>query len=440
MVHIFFSRSCNFSPLSAFARNNQRLLSTERDFICNQFLRVSQNHLTKSLGNRIVNKLNNGLSSHEPFQPEAPSHSSISKFLSQPKKHRVKAANDYSKQENVQTVSKLPFKVDLKSPRVTPNIKSILRYNLKNNVQPYVNLTKPNLTILVTISSICSYAISPYSASLLKLFLLTVGTALCSSSANAINMGREPEFDSKMPRTVGRPVVRGLITPSQAYKFALLTGVMGLATLFFGVNRTVALLGLTNIIIYSWIYTSLKRKSIINTWIGAIVGAIPPLMGWAVSSSLVDPGAWCLAALLYSWQFPHFNSLSHNLAKQYKDAGYVMTAAEYPKLNARVALRYSFLMIPLCFGLSYYKITDWFFCVDSLIPNILLVFLAYKFWNQQKRNYNSVSKPSSTAISMANMHAKNLFWVSVWHLPSILILAMVHKKGQWEALFLYLGL
>lgn len=440
MVHNFFLRSCNLSPVSAFVRNSHRLLSTERDFICNQFLPVSQNHLTNSLRNRIPNKLNESLYSNEQLHREASSHSSVSDFLSEPEKHREKALDDYTKQRSIQADSNIPFKVLPKTPRVIPNFKSILRYHLKNHIQPYVNLTKPNLTILVTISSICSYAISPYSASLLKLFLLTIGTALCSSSANAINMGREPEFDSKMPRTVGRPVVRGLITPFQAYNFALLTGVMGFTTLFFGVNGTVALLGLTNIILYSWIYTSLKRRSIINTWIGAIVGAIPPLMGWAVSSSLVDPGAWCLAALLYSWQFPHFNSLSHNLAKQYKDAGYVMTAAEYPKLNARVALRYSLLMIPLCFGLSFYKITDWFFCVDSLIPNTLLAFLAYKFWNQQKQNYNSKSKPSSIAINVANIHAKNLFWASVWHLPTILILAMAHKKGQWEALFLYLGL
>ncbi|PSK37034.1 protoheme IX farnesyltransferase, mitochondrial [Candidozyma pseudohaemuli] len=148
-------------------------------------------------------------------------------------------------------------------------------------------------------------------------------------------MGREPEFDRRMIRTSSRPVVKGIISPQQAFRFAAMTGSIGSAILYFGVNPVVAALGLSNIVLYGWCYTSLKRKSILNTWVGAIVGAIPPLMGWAASSSLLHPGAWCLASLLYAWQFPHFNALSHNIAAQYKQAGYIMTAAENPRLNAR---------------------------------------------------------------------------------------------------------
>ncbi|CUM53921.1 Protoheme IX farnesyltransferase, mitochondrial [Debaryomyces fabryi] len=338
----------------------------------------------------------------------------------------------------------IPFKVvpkELGKPSSTAaTTSSKSRTNLRTIIQPYVKLTKPNLTVLVTLSSICSYAISPYTVSLPELLFLTVGTALCSGAANAINMGREPEFDKKMPRTVGRPVVRGLISPKQAYQFAGITGSLGCTMLFLGVNPTVSFLGFLNIVLYAWIYTSLKRKSIINTWVGAIVGAIPPLMGWAASSPLDHPGAWCLAGLLYAWQFPHFNALSHNIADQYKGAGYVMTAAENPKLNARVALRYSLLMFPLCFGLSYFEITDWVFQLDSAIANSWLTYLAYKFWMQIKLNYTINSKPTADGIAMANIHAKKLFWGSVWHLPAVLILAMLHKKGQWDRLLIYLGL
>jgi protoheme IX farnesyltransferase len=210
--------------------------------------------------------------------------------------------------------------------------------------------------------------------------------------------------------------------------------------LYLGVNSTVAGLGFLNIILYSWIYTSLKRKSIINTWVGAIVGAIPPLMGWAASSLITHPAAWCLAGLLYAWQFPHFNALSHNIADQYKNAGYVMTAAENPMLNARVALRYSILMFPLCFGLSYYDITDWVFPFDSAIFNGWLTVLAYQFWRQQRTNYKSGTKPTAEGVALAGVHAKKLFWCSVWHLPAVLMLAMLHKKGQWEKLSNYLGI
>lgn len=329
------------------------------------------------------------------------------------------------------TPQELPFQV---AP--TAKSKRARNSNMTNNklLLQYIKLTKPNLSVLVTLSSICSYAISPNTASISELALLTLGTALCSGSANAINMGREPEFDRRMIRTSSRPVVKGIISPQQAFKFAAVTGSIGSAILYFGVNPIVAALGFSNIVLYGWCYTSLKRISILNTWVGAIVGAIPPLMGWAASSSLLHPGAWCLASLLYAWQFPHFNALSHNIASQYKQAGYIMTAAENPRLNARVALRYSLLMFPICFGLSYFGVTDWVFSLDSSIANAWLTILAFRFWKQQNINHKLHAQISTHAIEAANSAARKLFWCSVWQLPVVLVLAMLHKKGQWDRL------
>lgn len=338
------------------------------------------------------------------------------------------------------TATNVPFKVTPKEKCLRDDDPNPQLF--KGKISPYIKLTKPNLTVLVTLSCICSYAISPLSVSLPQLLFLTAGTALCSGAANAINMGREPEFDRRMPRTAGRPVVRGQVSPKQAFQFASVTGATGVAMLALGVNPVVASLGFLNIVLYLWIYTSLKRKHIINTWVGAIVGAIPPLMGWAALSLLMHPAAWCLAGLLYSWQFPHFNALSHNIASQYKDAGYVMTAAENPRLNARVALRYSLWMFPLCFGLSWWGVTDWVFPFDLAIINGWMAYHAFKFWQQQQKNYpkGSTQPPLALGITLANAHAKNLFWCSVWHLPVILILAMIHKKGQWDRLLDYVGL
>ncbi|AAS50251.1 AAL115Wp [Eremothecium gossypii ATCC 10895] len=304
---------------------------------------------------------------------------------------------------------------------------------------PYIQLAKPRLTVLVMLSAICSYALSPYPATVLELLSLTVGTTLCSAAANGINMGREPDFDRQMMRTQARPVVRGLVTPMQAYKFSAVSGVIGTAILYAGVNPTVALLGASNIVLYSWFYTSLKRKHIINTWFGAITGAIPPLMGWAAASPLTHPGCWCLAGLLYAWQFPHFNTLSHNIRNEYKNAGHVMTAWKNPKLNARVALRYSLLMFPLCFGLSYYGITDWTYQIDSALVNGWMSFWAFKFWWQQRYNYSKKVYNNKAEFNkgmvLANVYARKTFWVSVLHLPAVLILAIVHKKGRWDWLF-----
>lgn len=318
----------------------------------------------------------------------------------------------------------IPFKT-------TPKVSVAQPITSKRKFNAYVALTKPNLTILVMLLSVCSYALAPYPATVVQLLCLTAGTSLCSSAANAINMGREPEFDRKMVRTSTRPVVVGLVTPKEAFLFAGVCGTVGAGILYAGVNPLVALLGVLNIVLYLWTYTSLKRRSILNTWIGAIVGAIPPLMGWAAAASnLNDPGAWCLAALLYAWQFPHFNSLSHNIRDQYKRAGYVMTAFENPKLNARVSFRYALLMFPICFGLAYFGIVDKYFMVDSSVINLWLLYLSYKFWRQQNINYKT--KATDEGIKLANQHAKKLFWGSVWHLPGILILALLHKKGIWD--------
>lgn len=309
---------------------------------------------------------------------------------------------------------------------------------LKKLMRSYLQLSKPRLTILVMLSAICSYALSPLAASVPTLISLTLGTSLASASANAINMGREPEFDSKMQRTLMRPVVKGVLTSKQAYQFSAISGALGTVILYFGVNTTVALLGLSNIVLYSWIYTSLKRKHIINTWIGALVGGIPPLMGWCASSSILDPAAWCLAGLLYCWQFPHFNTLSHNIKDQYKEAGYVMTAWKNPMLNARVSLRYALLMIPLCISLSYFGVCDWYYSVDSSLINLWLSYWAFKFYWQQRINHMNMKNKGfnmDQGIIKANTFAKKCFWVSVLHLPLVLILAILHRKGRWDFLF-----
>lgn len=335
---------------------------------------------------------------------------------------------------------KLPFAVKAVDPKLRKAQREALAGKKevsfkKQFVDPYVQLSKPRLTMLVMLSAICSYAISPYAASVSELLCLTVGTTLCSASANAINMGREPEFDRQMIRTQARPVVRGLVTPPQAYKFAAIAGTVGTSVLYAGVNPTVAFLGAANIVLYAWIYTSLKRRHIINTWVGAVVGALPPLMGWAAASPLTHPGAWCVAGLLYAWQFPHFNTLSHNIKNEYKNAGYVMTAWKNPLLNARVALRYSLLMFPICFGFSYYGVTDWYYQIDSGIINAWMSFWAFKFYWQQKHNYSKAFKDTikpEKGLMLANTYARKTFLVSVLHLPAVLILAILHKKGRWD--------
>ncbi|GME97932.1 unnamed protein product [Ambrosiozyma monospora] len=180
------------------------------------------------------------------------------------------ACHPPSKNSIEASTSHIPFNVKGKEPS-NKNEFSVLQrlqkgesLTIKQIYQPYLALTKPNLTFLIMLSSICSYALAPNPLNVVTFMNLTGGILLTSGAANAINMGREPHLDSKMARTSTRPIVRGLVTPNEAYTFAAVTGSLGCAILWFGVNPIVSMLAALNIVLYSWIYTSLKRKSILT--------------------------------------------------------------------------------------------------------------------------------------------------------------------------------
>lgn len=271
------------------------------------------------------------------------------------------------------------------------------------------------------------------SLSPLTLLFLTTGTALCSASANALNMLYEPSTDAKMSRTRNRPLVRKLVSPRVAALFAMLAGGVGVGALFFGVNPTVSFLGLSNIVLYAGVYTPLKAFTAFNTWIGAVVGGIPPLMGWAAAAGEAATndgswrellfasdgssiGGWLLAGLLFAWQFPHFMALSWSIRDEYRAAGLRMLAWTNPARNSRVALRYSIVCLPISLGLCAAGITEWSFAATSLPVNLWLIRQAARFWKFEGHRGS----------------ARGLFWASVWHLPGVMMLALLHKKGMWS--------
>ncbi|KAI8987440.1 protoheme IX farnesyltransferase [Mycotypha africana] len=244
------------------------------------------------------------------------------------------------------------------------------------------------------------------------LLATTLGTGLCIGSANAINQWIETPYDAQMLRTRNRVLGRRALSQTHAFGFGVSTGIAGVSLLATCVNPITAALGAINVLLYTCVYTPMKRTSIVNTWAGAVVGAIPPMMGWAAATnSIMDPGCWVLGGILYAWQFPHFNSLAWNLRPDYSKAGYRMMAVTDPKLNARVSLRYSLAMFPLSIAMPYLDLTSWWFAFDSSVVNGVLAYGAYKFWRKSD-----------------DKSAKQLFFGSIVHLPVILALMMIHKK------------
>ncbi|XP_008008621.3 protoheme IX farnesyltransferase, mitochondrial isoform X2 [Chlorocebus sabaeus] len=151
-------------------------------------------------------------------------------------------------------------------------------------------LSKIKLTGLVVSTTAAGFALAPGPFDWPCFLLTSVGTGLASCAANSINQFFEVPFDSNMNRTKNRPLVRGQISPLLAVSFATCCAVPGVAILTWGVNPLTGALGLFNIFLYTCCYTPLKRISIVNTWVGAVVGAIPPVMGWTAATGSLDAG------------------------------------------------------------------------------------------------------------------------------------------------------
>jgi protoheme IX farnesyltransferase len=277
--------------------------------------------------------------------------------------------------------------------------------------QQYLRLSKIRLTGLVVITTVAGYFLAPDPLHLPTLAMVAIGTGLTSCAANAINQFLEVPYDAQMSRTKSRVLVLQNVSPLHAVGFALAAGSIGLLTLYTGVNGLTCALGATNLLLYTCIYTPLKRISILNTWVGSVVGAIPPVMGWTACTGELGPGAWLLAGLLYAWQFPHFNALSWNLRPDYSRAGYRMMSVTHPELCRKTALRYSVAIMGLSCSAPLLDVTTWTFAVDSLPVNAYLVYLAWRFYKE------SDSKSS-----------RKLFRYSLIHLPALLVLLLISKK------------
>lgn len=281
----------------------------------------------------------------------------------------------------------------------------------------YLQLSKARLSSFVVASSMAGFAMAPVASFDTSLFLAAgAATALTSFCANCINQVMEAPYDSQMKRTQNRVLVRGHITVTHALTFGVGCGVTGVTLFYYAVNPVAAALGAANILLYTGVYTPMKRHSIVNTWIGAVVGAIPPLIGWtAATGGVITPAALLVAGVLYSWQFPHFNSLSWNLRGDYSRAGYRMMSVTNPALCRRVAVYHSLYLTAFCACAPLIDLTSFTFAVDTLPFNLYMLYLSCMFWSE------GTSK-----------RARKLFRYSLIYLPAVLLLMLISKKHWHE--------
>jgi len=197
-----------------------------------------------------------------------------------------------------------------------------------------VALTKPRITALVLLTEAAGICLSPGHATPRALALSILGTALVVGSANALNMWWERDVDALMTRTRRRPLPSGRLSPDLALGFGLALALVSVPLLFC-VNITTGLLGLMSLVTYVAVYTPLKRHTYLALLVGAVPGAIPPLLGWATVTGALGTGGLLLFAFLFLWQVPHFAAIAVFRADEYGRAGLQVVSVQHGERAAR---------------------------------------------------------------------------------------------------------
>jgi protoheme IX farnesyltransferase len=228
-----------------------------------------------------------------------------------------------------------------------------------NVTRDYLELSKSRIVMMVLITTASGYLFAAQRVDWMLLLNTLLGTALVAAGTNALNQYIERDHDAKMRRTRLRPLPDGRLSPRAALVFSVAISILGTLYLGLTVNWLTAGLGAFTLMTYIFIYTPLKRVSTICTLIGAIPGAIPPLMGWTAATGVLGTGGWIVFAILFFWQLPHFMAISWMYRDDYARGGFAMLSVrdDDGRTTARHAVFYSFALLtvsvlPPLFGLS----------------------------------------------------------------------------------------
>jgi protoheme IX farnesyltransferase len=282
----------------------------------------------------------------------------------------------------------------------------------------FYELTKPRMNALVIITTLVGFYMASHALVDWALLIHTIlGTTLCAAGASVLNQYIERDFDGLMPRTRNRPLPGGRIQPAEALWFGLGLCISGTAYLMLFVNLLTALLGALTILSYVLVYTPMKRQSTLNTVVGAIPGAIPPMMGWTAVTNGISIEAGALFGILFLWQMPHFLAIAIMYRKDYELGGYKMLPMIDPTLamTSRMIVLYTLALIPVSILPSLVKsgsesLTGTLYLIAALLLG--LGFLWYGI---------------GCAIHKDRPSARKLFFVSIIYLPLLLGVMMLDK-------------
>jgi protoheme IX farnesyltransferase len=276
-----------------------------------------------------------------------------------------------------------------------------------------VALAKPRLNLLVVVSAVAGYVMaSGDTHDVWRLLFMTVGTGLVAGGASAFNQVLERGPDSLMRRTRMRPVADGRLTSSEAWVFGVILTIAGLALLAIGANVLSALVALATVASYALVYTPLKRHSSFSTVVGAIPGALPPVIGWAAALDELSHGAWVLFGIVFLWQLPHFLALAWMYREDYARAGFPMLPVIEPdgRSTARQAVVYTLALLPVSLAPTAIGMAGAVYFAGALVLTGAFLAQAIKF-----------------ALTRSIADAKRLFLGSIIYLPLLWMLMIADR-------------
>jgi protoheme IX farnesyltransferase len=274
-------------------------------------------------------------------------------------------------------------------------------------------LTKVRLTMLVLITTFVGFCMaSGDRLNWILLFHTLFGTALVAGGASVLNQLIEIKVDLLMERTKDRPLPAGRMRPVAAFRIGIGMAAAGMFYLALAVNLFAASLAALTLVTYLFLYTPLKRRTCFCITVGAVSGAIPPVIGWVAARPSLDIGAWILFGVLFLWQMPHFMAIAWMYRDEYARAGFVML----PRNDVRgfrtslVSLLYASALTAVTLLPAMLKMTGMVYFFGAVLFNVLMLFCAVQFFLHRERSY-----------------ARRLFFASILYLPILLGLLVFTK-------------
>lgn len=277
----------------------------------------------------------------------------------------------------------------------------------------FVALTKPRVNLLVLVTTVIGFHLGNLGGTDLPLLFHTVvGTFLVASGAAAFNQLLERDVDARMRRTMLRPLPDGRLSSVEAFWFAMALSAIGLAQLWFGANSLAALVAVATLVSYALIYTPLKKVTSLATIVGAVPGALPPVIGWAAARETLSIEAWVLFAIVFLWQMPHVLAISWLYRDDYERGGIRVLPVGDPdgRSTAFQMVNYTAALVPVSLLPTAVGIAGRVYFAGAVVLGVAALWLAIRFAQQR-----------------TSERARQVFYASLIYLPVLWVLMMANR-------------